>query len=286
MSLLSDRKAGIKNATSIKKTKAAKMMKKFHALGLDDYSKNINFDDVFEKEKFVSKHFLGPRQPTHIALVGKTGSGKSNHLLRLLTCYLKFDRLYLFCRIKDENKNDLLVNWFAEMKEKAGPGEFYPTLTISTNLKDVPSFEQILAAKKKSRKLGHTGRTGHTVIVFNDLVFDDHRPMLDFFVSGRHLNISAIFVSQYYFRNFPIKIRSQCSDVMIFSLGKDNRKVRMLADVYAGNIPKDEFVQLYEHATRGYNFLYIDTRAKDINLYLRKNMNGLYRGTPICNKET
>ena len=59
------------------------------------------------KKQYIKLNDLMPDPQKHIAIIGGTGSGKSNLLLNMLK-YMYFDRLYLFTKDLTKDKYELL----------------------------------------------------------------------------------------------------------------------------------------------------------------------------------
>ena len=81
------------------------------------------------------------------------------------------------------------------------------------------------------------------------------RPLIDYFIRGRHKNCSVIHLSQSYYKT-PKDIRLNCSHFCIYDFPSTNEKSLIC---HENNTPKEA----YEKATKDqYSFVYIDKARK------------------------
>ena len=113
--------------------------------------------------------------------------------------------------------------------------------------------------------VGDLDSDSQKVVIFDDFVCDkNQRPLIDYFIRGRHKNCSVIYLSQSFYKT-PKDIRLNCSHFCIYEFPSSNEKSLITREL---NVSK----QQYERATQGpYSFLYIDKPMKQIkrNFYGR-----------------
>jgi len=96
------------------------------------------------------------------------------------------------------------------------------------------------------------------LVIFDDYVCDkNQKPLIDYFIQGRHKNCSVIYLSQSYFKTKK-DIRLNCSHFCIYEFPSANERALICRE---NSIPKE----LYEQATKDpFSFLYIDKPRKFI----------------------
>ena len=94
------------------------------------------------------------------------------------------------------------------------------------------------------------------IVIFDDFVCDkNQKPLIDYFIRGRHKNCSVIYLSQSYYKT-PKDIRLNCSHFSIYEFPSANEKSLICRE---NSIPKES----YEKATEEpYSFIYIDKPRK------------------------
>ena len=102
------------------------------------------------------------------------------------------------------------------------------------------------------------------LVIFDDFVCEkNQKPLIDYFIRGRHKNCSVIYLSQSYFKTKK-DIRLNCSHFVVYEFPSANEKSLICRE---NNVPKE----LYEKATTDpFSFIYIDKPRK----FTTKNFNG------------
>ena len=100
-------------------------------------------------------------------------------------------------------------------------------------------------------------------VILDDFVCEkNQKPLIDYFICGRHKNCSVIYSSHSYYKT-PKDIRLNCSHFCIYEFPSNNEKSLIC---YENNTPKE----VYEKATNDpYSFIYIDKPRK----FTTKNFN-------------
>ena len=188
-----------------------------------------------------------PNRTFRLLIAGPTGSGKTNTLMHmLLKPLIQFDKLYLYAKNLEQEKYQDLMKQFDLISQHVG----YPVIE-SSNDSIIP--------------VGDLDSDSQKVVIFDDFVCDkNQRPLIDYFIRGRHKNCSVIYLSQSFYKT-PKDIRLNCSHFCIYEFPSANEKSLITREL---NVSK----QQYERATQGpYSFLYIDKPMKQIkrNFYGR-----------------
>ena len=117
-----------------------------------------------------------------------------------------------------------------------------------------------------------------TLIVFDDMIADMFsnkklNPIItDFFITGRKLSISLVFITQYYFA-VPKNIRLNSTRYFIMKIS-NKRELHQISFNHSSDIDFKDFMNRYEKCTATpYSLLFIDaTLASDSPLRFRKNL--------------
>ena len=156
----------------------------------------FNFDYITKED--IKEHNPNwsdiPDHPYRILIVGGSASGKTHALLDLMNNEPDIDKSYLYAKDPYEAKYQLLIN----KRESTGLKYFNDSkafIEYSNDKDDIyKNIEEYNPNKK--RKI---------LIVFGDMITDmlsnkKLNPIVtELFVRGRKLNISFVFITQYYF---------------------------------------------------------------------------------------
>ena len=116
------------------------------------------------------------------------------------------------------------------------------------------------------------------IIVFDDMIADtmDNRRfqaiIKELFIRCRKLNISLVFITQYYF-SVPKDFRLNSTHYLIMKIN-NRKKLQNIAIDHSADIDYQDFIKIYRECTKGpYDILTIDTTlpASDSSRF-RKNL--------------
>ena len=152
----------------------------------------INFDDYVNENK--TEHNKNwpyiPDDPYRILIIGVSGSGKTNVLLKLIENQPDIHKIYLYGKDPYEAKYQYLIN----IREKVGlkrlndPKAF---IEYSNDMNDVDKNINYYNHNKENKIL----------IVFDDMIADMLNLIVtELFIRRRKLNISLVFITQSYFK--------------------------------------------------------------------------------------
>ena len=206
---------------------------------IPNYDSSSNNDSNFKQ--------LLPYMPSgtfRMLICGPSGCGKTNVLMHMLYNLLYYDKIYLFSKNIEQPKYQQLLERFEPISEEVG----YDVIEESNS--DVIPLEILDSDNQK-------------IVIFDDYACErNQKPIVEYFIGGRHKNCSVIYLSQSYYLT-PKDIRINCSHFCIFDSPSNAETARMCRDV---NVQRNRF----ENATsEPYSFAYIDKTKKTI----RKNFN-------------
>ena len=199
-------------------------------------------DDVVSN--FRQLYDFMPNQCFRMLVCGPSGSGKTNTLMHMIYNLLYFDKIYLYAKNLEQSKYKNLMDMFQPVSDEAG----YDVIEASN--------DQILPVSELTDD-------GQILVIFDDFVCDkNQKPLVDYFIRGRHKNCSVIYLSQSYYKT-PKDIRLNCSHFSIYDFPSANERSLICRE---NSFPKE----LYEKATKEtYCFVYIDKPRK----FTTKNFN-------------
>ena len=174
----------------------------------------INFDN-YTKENKTEHNSNWPYIPDHpykVLIVSGSGSGKTNALLNLINNQPDIDKIYLYAKDPYKAKNQYLI----KKREKVGlnhcndPKAF---MEYSNNKQDVYKNIEEYNPEKKCKVL----------IVFDDMIAGminnkKLNPVVtEFFIRGRKLDISIVFITKSYFK-VPKDVRLNSAHFFIMKI--------------------------------------------------------------------
>ncbi len=201
-----------------------------------------------DKITYPNEKLINVSLPSGIAVIGSTGSCKTNWLLNRVTLYAKKldEKLYIY---------------LLDALEKAGiPHEAFNTL------------EKVIPCKEYDAKQNN-------LVIIDDFMNAPKKalePIVDLFTMGRKNSITPVFLSQSFFRGIPQTIRENVNYIVVFKLKSKGDMNRIMADVSL-DYSRDEMVELLKHIrSKGDRyFMLIDKVTNNPSLKVRMNFKGL-----------
>jgi hypothetical protein len=203
------------------------------------------------------------KHPASIIFNGKSGSGKSNLLLNLLTRpqFYKdyFDLIFFFspsCKCDDLPK-------YLDLPEK----RMFDTF-------DEENIQGIFDTQKDIIKENGIANSPKILIIFDDVQSEQKflrsKIILTAYIRNRHLNISTWLCGQSWTK-LPRACRLQASGIYFFP-GSQSEMDHMIEEYTPPNCNKKKFEQILKYATKDkHNFLFINNQQPFEDRY-RKNM--------------
>ena len=209
-----------------------------------------------------------PHNPYRILITGDSGSGKTNVLLNLIKHQRPdIEKIYLYVKDPFKSKHLLLITG----REKV-------EIDILKNAKEFNDYLQTINDVYEALEEYNPTKKRRVSIVFDDMIADMksnkkfYPKVTELFIRGRKLNISLVFISQFYFK-FPKTIRLNATHYFIMKI-PDKRELQQIASNHVSDIDFKDLMKLYKDYTKEpYSFLVNDTTlSSDNQLRFRKNL--------------
>ena len=179
-----------------------------------------------------------PHENFRMLFAGPGSSGKTNVLTHLIQAPLLFyDKIYLYAKNLEQQKYQDLMKRFDLISKKVG----YNVIECS-NDNIIPVNE----LDNQSQK----------IIIFDDFVCEkNQKPLVDYFIRGRHKNCSVIYLSQSFYKT-PKDIRLNCSHFCVFDFPSTNERSLISREL---GVSKEQYGKSVQ---KPYSFLYVDKPMK------------------------
>ena len=217
-----------------------------------------NKTELYQPE--CSENEIVPKLPFGALVTGKSGSGKTNAIVHLLStdCLLKdkFDYVYLFTAVKPDD--DLIEPLNIH---KSCIFENFTEKDVKKIIDKLDTFIKANGFKKCPSVL----------MLFDDILsnkeFLKSKTLIKLAVANRHLNITYFILSQYY-KKLPPVVRTNAKYLMFFPACLSECE-KVSEEQCPPNLSKKQFLKIIQYATKEqFNFLSINNTSKD---RLRKN---------------
>lgn len=217
-----------------------------------------------------------PKHASSVIFNGKSGSGKTQLLVNLLTrpgfygkcvkhsCKHKdceyFDEMYMFSPTADGG--DDLAKYLKIPKK-----HIFPDLNIT-------DLDMLLQKQKEKCDRNGVDKSPKMLVIFEDIQSDakfmKSKSFLRCFIQGRHINISTFLLGQSWTLT-PRACRLQANNIFFFRGSGSEHKI-LIDEHTPPGLTKKEFEGLLNHAVGDkYSFLHINLRAPRETRY-RKNL--------------
>ena len=159
-----------------------------------------------QNENFKQLYPYMPKDTFRMLICGGSGCGKTNILYHMLMqALLYYDQLHLYAKNLEQDKYKKMIEKLSFISKQVG----YNVIDYSNDeimpVKDLDSSPQ-------------------KIIVFDDYVTErNQKPLIDYFIQGRHKNCSVIYLSQSYY-SCSKDIRLNCSHFCIYDFPSNNER--------------------------------------------------------------
>ena len=203
--------------------------------------------DIEKTNSYKQLYQYMPDETFRLLICGGSGSGKTNLLYHILMKPLVYYyQIHLYAKNLEQQKYQDMIMKFKEISQSIG----YDALVYSND--DIIPVENLIQDEAQK------------IIVFDDFVCDkNQKPLIDYFIRGRHKNCSVIYLSQSFYGT-PKNIRLNCSHFCIYEFPSSNERSLISREL---EVDKDDYIKATE---KPYSFLYVDKPKK----LVRRNFYG------------
>ena len=197
-----------------------------------------NYDCGNEQNDYKQLYNYMPNQTFRMLMATPSGGGKTNLLFHMLTKPLLFyDRIYLYAKNLEQEKYQNLMKTFDPISKEVG----YDILVCNND--EITPVENMVD-------------NGQCLIIFDDFICEkNQKPLIDYFIRGRHKNCSVIYLSQSYYKT-PKDIRLNCSHFCVYDFPSSNERNLISREL---GVNKEDYMQATK---KPYSFLYVDNPRK------------------------
>jgi len=198
-----------------------------------------NYDSNNDKtNSYKQLYEYMPNDTFRMLICGGSGSGKTNLLYHMLMKPLVCaDQIHLYAKNLEQDKYLDMIKIFNEISQSVG----YDVLVCSNN--DIVPVEDMEDEAQK-------------IVIFDDYVCDkNQKPLIDYFIRGRHKNCSVIYLSQSFYGT-PKDIRLNCSHFCVFEFPSSNERSLISREL---GVNKERYIKA---TNKPYSFLYVDKPKK------------------------
>ena len=199
-----------------------------------------NYDNKTDKiNSYKQLYQYMPNDTFRMLICGNSGSGKTNLLYHMLMMPLVYyDQIHLYAKNLEQQKYQDMMNSFDNISQTIG----YDALVCSND--DIVPVENLM------------DDTAQKIVIFDDYVCDkNQKPLIDYFIRGRHKNCSVIYLSQSFYGT-PKDIRLNCSHFCVYEFPSSNERNLISREL---GIDKGQYI---EATKKPYSFLYVDKPRK------------------------
>lgn len=223
----------------------------YYIYNIDEYS-----EDTRQGNEFA------PISPFRMGVFGSSDSGKTTMLINLLMGNKKIKKdgeRYILCndviviaKHLNEPKWNIVKNFFNELAEEREDVSF--KILSATDIPDLSEYDPNRA----------------TVVIFEDLIHEPKKiqeRISEYFTSGRHSNVSPIYVSQRFFLT-PKTIRENITYISLHRGAGSLADIKRIVSLYTER--SDSIASIIDDLTRKKEFIIFDLRrSRDDPLSIR-----------------
>ena len=227
----------------------------------------INFYEYIPK-KFLQKydnpnyHLHNLDVPFRMCIVAPSGSGKTNFLCNLIKDFSYGKGTFQDITIVTNNKDEPLYNWLTSLN---------PIIRVVEGMANTP-------------KLQDFDKNENHLVIWDDLVLNKNQDQArNYYMMARKYGCSLCYLSQSYYSTDKF-IRKNSIYLVLLYMGSSNREKKAILSEWAGDIPKDLVLEIYEDATKTHMSPLIIAGGKvDLDKKFRKEFLNYYKISDIIN---
>ena len=201
-----------------------------------------NYDRHDKNTNFKRLYGYMPSDTFRMLICGNSGSGKTNLLYHMLMKpLLYYDRIHLYAKNLEQQKYKDMLQTLTDISNSVG----YNVLVCSND--DIIPVEEL------------KDDDAQKIVIFDDFICEkNQKPLIDYFIRGRHKNCSVIYLSQSFYKT-PKDIRLNCSHFCVYDFPSSNERGLISCEL---DVEKDKYIKATKEP---FSFLYVDKPMKRIN---------------------
>ena len=201
-----------------------------------------NYDRHDKNTNFKRLYGYMPSDTFRMLICGNSGSGKTNLLYHMLMKpLLYYDRIHLYAKNLEQQKYKDMLQTLTDISNSVG----YNVLVCSND--DIIPVEEL------------KDEDAQKIVIFDDFICEkNQKPLIDYFIRGRHKNCSVIYLSQSFYKT-PKDIRLNCSHFCVYDFPSSNERGLISREL---GVEKDKYIKSTKEP---FSFLYVDKPMKRIN---------------------
>ena len=198
-----------------------------------------NYDNKNENNNFKRLYGFMPNDTFRMLICGNSGSGKTNLLYHMLMQpLLYYDQIHLYAKNLEQQKYKDMIQKLTDISNSVG----YDVIVYSND--QIVPVESLM--DDESQK----------IVIFDDFICDkNQKPLIEYFIGGRHKNCSVIYLSQSFYKT-PKDIRLNCSHFCVYDFPSSNERNLISREL---GVDKDKYIKSTKEP---YSFLYVDKPMK------------------------
>ena len=198
---------------------------------------NYDFNED-ENTNFTQLYRYMPDKPFRMLICGNSGCGKTNLLYHMIMKpLLYYDQVHLYAKNLEQEK-------YKHMME------------TMNNISGQVGYDIIHCNNDEIKPINSLDSDSQKIVIFDDFICEkNQKPLIDYFIQGRHKNCSVIYLSESFYKT-PKDIRLNCSHYVVYEFPSNNERNLISREL---NVTKNQ----YEKATKKpYSFMYVDKPNK------------------------
>ena len=182
-----------------------------------------NYDRHDKNTNFKRLYGYMPSDTFRMLICGNSGSGKTNLLYHMLMKpLLYYDRIHLYAKNLEQQKYKDMLQTLTDISNSVG----YNVLVCSND--DIIPVEEL------------KDEDAQKIVIFDDFICEkNQKPLIDYFIRGRHKNCSVIYLSQSFYKT-PKDIRLNCSHFCVYDFPSSNERGLISREL---GVEKDKYIK-------------------------------------------
>ena len=117
-------------------------------------------------------------------------------------------------------------------------------------------YDVLVCSNNENVPVENMENEAQKIVIFDDFVCEkNQKPLIDYFIRGRHKNSSVIYLSQSFYGT-PKDIRLNCSHFCIYEFPSSNERNLISREL---SVDKEQYIKATK---KPYSFLYVDKPKK------------------------